>query len=167
MSIDNIQLSSQLCKNLFTNQLISEKVTSESAPFLQNSKVASLGGNQKRITFLVNNAENSFLSESEMEMLTNLLTACKLTMEDVALINFNQCPNLNYEKLLTDFEPKKILVFGVTAAQLELPFHVPHFQLQKFQKEIYFLSPSFENFLTDIDLKKELWMGLQKLFLSK
>lgn len=166
MSIDNIQLSPQLCKNLFTNQLVSEKLTIETAPTLQNSKVASLGGNLKRIVFLINNVENSFLSEPEMEMLTNLLTACKLTMEDVAMINFHQYPILNYEKLLTDFEPKKILVFGVTAAQLELPFHVPHFQLQKFQQQIYFLSPSFEIFLTDIDLKKELWKGLQKLFLS-
>ena len=166
MSIDNIQLSPQLCKNLFTNQLISEKLTIETATTLQNSKVASLGGNLKKIVFLINNVENSFLSEPEMEMLTNLLTACKLNMEDVAMINFNQYPNLNYEKLLADFQPKKILVFGVTAGQLGLPFYVPHFQLQKFQQQIYFLNPSFEIFLTDIDLKKELWKGLQKLFLS-
>lgn len=166
MSINNIQLNPQLCRILFTNHLINEQLTIENAEIIENATIASLGGNSKKIIFLINNSENSFLSEEEMDMLNNLLTACKITMEDIALINYHQNVHLKYEELINQFTPKKVLIFGVTPAQLGLPFHVPFFQLQKFQQQIYFLSPSFENFLTDTALKKELWTGLKKLFLS-
>jgi len=128
------------------------------------SKIKSLGENRGNILFLVNNAENIFLSDDEMKLLSDLLTACKISMLDIALVNYHEYPNLDYNQILEQFQVKKILIFGLTASDLELPFTIPFFQIQKFQDQLYMISPSLSDFLNNIALKKELWNSLKKIF---
>ncbi|HEY5390715.1 MAG TPA: hypothetical protein VIJ57_01275, partial [Hanamia sp.] len=63
------------------------------------------------------------------------------------------------------FGSKKLLLFGVSSTQLELPFSIPFFQVQSFNDQLYMTAPPLKNFLNNKDLKKELWTSLQKLFL--
>ena len=166
MSLDNIQLSNHICQILFTDNLVEPLQAKDTDNYLPKTIINSLGENKKNILFLVNNAQNKFLSDDEMDMLSNLITACKLSMADIALVNYHT-HNLNYRELTNHFQPKKILIFGITTSALELPFAIPLFQIQQFQEQQYIIAPALSEFLNNKNLKKELWTCLQKLFLSK
>jgi hypothetical protein len=167
MSIDNIQLSGYLCQNMFAKSLIGEIQTTNSNELPKKTKIASLGENKRNILFLVNNKEFKFLSDKEMKLLSDLISACKLSMADISLVNFNQNPGINYQDLVEQFHSKKILIFGIALSELQLPFTIPFFQIQKFHEQVYLTNPSLEEFISNINLKKELWNCLKKLFLQQ
>ena len=166
MSLDNIQLSKKECQILFAKNLVdsTQDVVLESVT--KEIKINSLGGNQRNILFLVKDSQNKFLPDNEMDLLSNLITACKLSMADIALVNYFNS-SLNYHQLTGHFQPTKILMFGITTSELELPFSIPFFQIQQFQQQSYITAPSLTDFLKNKDLKKQLWTSLQKLFLLK
>ena len=175
MSIDNIKLTAYVCQSMYPKSLICTSETVENKPgiisspakkkLINKSTIDSLGENEGNILFLVNNEENKFVADDEMKLLSDLLTACKISMADIALVNYRQHPQMNYQVLEDQFHPKKILAFGVTPADLELPFAIPFFQVQKFQEQLYMISPSFADFINNTGLKKLLWNSLKKIFL--
>jgi DNA polymerase III psi subunit len=185
MSIDTIQLPGHLCQIMYRNSLIEasksvEKKAHKLQPEIIKNDIIepesikeipaktitnSLGENKGNILFLVNNDQNKFLADDEMKLLSDLLTACKISMADIALVNYHQHSELNYQELSHQFQPKKILIFGVTASELELPFAIPFFQIQKFQEQLYMVSPSLSDFLNNKELKMLLWNSLKKIFL--
>lgn len=164
MSIDNIQLTGFICQNLFTNCLISESPENNLNQELNKVKINSLGGNQNHIVFLINNKEHKYLNDNEMKFLSDLLSACKLSMEDISLVNFYQNKNIGYENITEQFQSKTILIFGVSTSELGLPFTIPFFQVQKFQEQNYLTAPSLDSFLENIPLKKQLWNSLKIVF---
>lgn len=166
MSLDNIQLSKKECQILFAKNLIEKTQDVVTDAVSKEIKINSLGGNQKQILFLVNDSQNKFLPDNEMDLLSNLISACKLSMEDIALVNhYNTF--VNYHQLTENFQSKKILMFGITTSDLELPFSIPFFQIQPFQQQLYMTAPPLNDFLNNKNLKKDLWISLQKLFLLK
>ncbi|MEO7316331.1 MAG: hypothetical protein ABIW47_14170 [Ginsengibacter sp.] len=164
MSIDRIQLSAQLCQNLFPNSLIGEAAIRDSNKPLDKAKISSLGGNKRNIVLVINNKQARFLDDQQMEFLSNLLSACKLSMEDISLINYDQNKEVKYEEIIDQFQSQKILIFGVDASELGLPFTIPHFQIQIFNNQTFLLNPALGKILNDISLKKQLWICLKKLF---
>ena len=164
MSLDNIQLSAETCSILFNHNLIGDLASNPEADSQNKIKINALGGNQKHVVFLVNDGSCKFLPDEEMELLTKLVSACKLTMNDISLVNFNSNP-VNYHLLNEQFQYEKILIFGVSTSALELPFDIPNFQIQQFQQQLYLTAPPLKEFLNNVELKKELWQSLQKLFL--
>jgi hypothetical protein len=167
MSIDNIQLPGYLCQNMFAKSLIGEIQTTNSSGISEKPKIASLGENKENILFLVNNKEYKFLSDKEMKLLSDLISACKLSMADISLVNFHQNPGINYQDLVEQFHSKKILIFGTAPSELGLPFTIPFFQIQKFHEQVYLTNPSLESFISNVNLKKELWKCLKKMFLQQ
>lgn len=165
MSLNNIQFSSYLCCNLYAKSLILTKEISNVST--NKIEISSLGGNQKKILFLVNNPETKFLDNDEMILLTNLITACQLSMEDIALVNYFNSDKLNYKDLVEYFQSEKILLFGISATEMDLPFIIPDFQVQSYDKKLFMAAPALSEFINNKDLKKNLWVCLQKIFLNK
>lgn len=162
MSLDNIELSTRTIQLLFTKDLVE---TIKEQPVIQDPlKIDSLGENSRNILFLVNNTFNKFLPDDQMDMLSKLISACKLSMADIALVNYHQNP-VNYKELAMHFSPQKILIFGVSTSMLDLPFTIPFFQIQSYNGQSYVIAPPLEDFVKNTDLKKELWACLKKLFL--
>ena len=166
MSIDQIQLPAYLCRQMFSKSLLDKAKTEGDAAPTEKIKLTALGANGRNILFLVNDTQNKFLAENEMKLLSDLLNACKISMEDIVLVNYDQNRSVNYRDLTEQFESKKILIFGVTAADLELPFTIPFFQIQKYQEQTYLICPSLSDFSENVSLKKELWNCLKKIFLT-
>ena len=159
MSLENIQLSKNTIQQLFAHGLVQ---TTAEPP--HKAGINSLGENQKNILFLVNSAQNKFLPDDEMDLLSNLISACKLSMADIALVNyFNH--SADFSELTRHFKPEKILIFGITTSELKLPFTIPYFQIQSYNEQFYLTAPPLKDFLNNTQLKKELWNCLKKLFL--
>lgn len=166
MSINTIQISKKAVGILFAKSLVEARPEKKATDQKIKNKLKSLGGNKKKILFLITDSQSKFLPDPQMDLLSNLLTACKLNMEDIALVNYGD-RSFNYHQILEHFHPKKILMFGIDPSALELPFTIPHFQIQSFQDQLYVSAPPFNHFLDNKDLKKELWKCLQKLFLNQ
>lgn len=163
MSLNDIQLSSYLCQSLFTKNLVGDTEPPNSSKKKQIT-INSLGENKKSILFLVNNSQNKFLDDEEMNLLTNLLIACKLSMADIALANYYHFDKINYKELIDYFQSKKILLFGITTSELGLPFVIPDFQIQSYLEKLFMAAPSLREFINNKELKKALWTSLQKIF---
>ena len=164
MVIDNIHLSDFSCENLFRTTLTGVKKTSGTPESSLVKPMEYLGLNKKQILFLVNEADNKYLPENQMQMLTNLLTACHLSMEDVALVNYAHCSQFTFADFIEHLNTKKFLLFGIAASDLNLPFNIPDFQIQAFEEQKYLFNPSIERIFNDVSLKSKLWGCLKKLF---
>ena len=99
-----------------------------------------------------------------MKFLNDLLNACNLTMADIAFLNFRDTTAFTYVDVNDQLHPEKILIFGVLAKELDLPFEIPFFQVQNFHEQSYMFGPPLAEIQLDKELKKQLWASLQKNF---
>jgi len=164
MSIDKIPIPAFLYPNLFGKNLIDPKAQLVDNLHGKESTINFLGGNEQKIIFLFNDPQNRFLADTRVKFLYDLLAACHLTVVDIAIVNFFHNNAITYRELIAQLQPRKILIFGIPANDLELPFTIPFFQIQNFQERIYMLSPSIEDLQMNTDLRKQLWACLQKIF---
>ncbi|MEO8412837.1 MAG: hypothetical protein ABI472_04230 [Ginsengibacter sp.] len=164
MGWNDIKLNGFLYHSLFGNKLVDLKSQRAGEVVNGASQIEFLGGNEKKITFLANDSQNKFLSDLQLNFLHDLLSACELTMADIAFVNFLQENTITYRELITQLHSKKILVFGVTGSEIDLPFAIPFFQIQHFQEQQYMMAPALEDIQKKTELKKQLWKSLQKIF---
>ena len=164
MSIDNIPLPAFLYQKIFGKNLVDLKPVISNNVLNKEPKIDFLGGNEKKIIFLVNDHQNKFLADTQMKFLYELLTACGLTMGETAIVNFFHNSTITYRELMLQLQPKKILMFGVSANDLNIPFTIPFFQMQNFGEQVYMLSPAIEELQLNKELRKQLWACLQKIF---
>jgi DNA polymerase III psi subunit len=167
MGIDNIQLSPLLLQQLYQKSLVdfSDKKEVIPAPNETTLIVNKLGNNEKNILVVVHEKDAAFLIDAELALLVGILTACQLSLADIALVNFNKNPEINFNNLSQHFNPSTILLFGTEPSLLDFPLLFPHFQLTKYNGQTYLSSPSLKQIANDVSLKKQLWLQLQKHFL--
>jgi len=167
MSLNQIQLTSQLLTDFYTNVLIELKSASVAQEYEDQKKgqaIRYLGNNAKNIVLLVNNSSAPFLSDSELSFLTTILAACQLSLADVALVNVYTLKEDQIETAIQPLAPLNILLFGITPLSIGLPINFPHFQLQPFNKRTYLYSPALRELEADKGLKLKLWHSLKTLF---
>lgn len=158
MDLNNITLSKGVQSLLYKNNLVclsDNRVTKE-------NKIDFLGNNNKGVIFIVNDPQNKFLDESQWKFFNDILNACQLTMADIALINFYHCKATYHD--VQQLKPTKVLVFGISAMELDLPFNIPLFQKQNYQEQILTLCPSLIEIQSGMELKKQLWNCLRNIF---
>ena len=161
MSIDNLQLPGFLHEQMFKRNLLDLEGTNH---FSKKNEIDFLGGNEKNIIFLVNDSQSKFLADKDLALLSGLLTACQLTMADIALVNFFRNNTINYHELTNKFQSKRILTFEIPPSDIGLPFTIPFFQVQNFNGQSYLLSPALNQIQSNVELKKQLWESLQRIF---
>jgi len=164
MSLDNIQLTPFLVQNLYTKTLVELNNVQEALPEKTAPHIPSLGQNAKSILLLVNEKESPFASDDDLKLLVGILTACKLSLADVALVNFNKNQTLTYDQLMDYFNPGFVILFGVLPKDLSFPLHFPNYQLQKYNNQTFLCAPSLKMLGVVTEEKKQLWNSLQKHF---
>lgn len=164
MSLDNIQLSPFLMQELYKNSLIDGDNSQPGTKSLKTDETLFLGKNQKNILVIVDEEELLYLSDENLNFLIGILGACKLSLSDIALLNFGKSRDINYKTLQEKFKPGIILFFGVDPAILEFPLQFPHYQLQSYNKQTYLSAPALDVLAADKQQKQQLWASLKKLF---
>jgi hypothetical protein len=126
-----------------------------------------LGGNKKQILFLVNDANAVFISDEMLDSLTKILTALKMNLNDVAIVNLYQQPQ-NFQSLKAIASPKYLFLFDNDFLQLQLPFTIPNYQIQQYDNCTFMIAPAISlSSSNDENVKKEkikLWGNLKKIF---
>lgn len=129
-----------------------------------NEKINILGENRKNILIVVHNKEAKFLPDEDLRFLTNMLSACKLTLADVAIINLHTIHNTSYKTIFEDTVPNIVFLFGADPSALHLPVSFPHFQVQSFNTYTLLFIPALNELQNDKILKSKLWVCLQRIF---
>lgn len=164
MSLDNIQFPAVVMQNLYSKSLFDLKTGNPDLALPKSGIVSYLGNNQGRIVIIVTSAEAIYLPDEDLKFLLGILSACKLSMKDIALINFSKNPSLLYEGLTEQLNAEKIFLFGVDPELLGLPLQFPHYQIQQFNNQVYLSSVSLTELQNDKAEKTKLWNCLKKIF---
>ena len=161
MSLNDIQLTDHQLVDLYPGVLVQTSNTS-AVPELQPLRF--LGKNEKHILIIVTNQNHAFLSDGALSFLTNILTACKLSLADVAIINRHALASSELANAFDTLQPKKVLLIDTAPLEIDLPINFPMFQLQAFNKVKYLYTPSLSALESEQALKKTLWSCLKTLF---
>lgn len=126
-----------------------------------------LGNNNKQITIVVKDANAVHVNDKHLDFLGKLLSACKLNLGDVAIVN-RATKAVDYNQLKEILQPKHLILFDVNAQDIQLPFTVPHYQVQAYGGSSFLLAPSLVMIDGDTQEakleKSKLWLSLKKMF---
>lgn len=164
MSLDNIQLPDTILQGLYSKSLYDLESHKSVLSDILPSPIGFLGTNEKKITILVNSNAAIYLPDDELNFLLGILTACKLTMADIALVNLAKNPDLVYSVLSEQLKAEKVFLFGLNAATIQLPLQFPHYQVQQFNNQVYLSSVSLTEMQANKEEKMKLWACLKKIF---
>lgn len=106
------------------------------------------------------------MPDQEMEAFEKILTALKLSVEDIALLNLANPGSITLAGLLTFFKPQKTVFLGtdITLNGLEDMGNPPAFhRTVRYQKTEILHTFSFAEMMTDVDKKRQFWNSLKTL----
>ncbi|MBW8684312.1 hypothetical protein [Chitinophaga rhizophila] len=162
MSFDKLQLDPYILARIYNQPIIPGKkepvaVVAETPP-----KVKFLGENQKNIALFIQNEGEAYLNDELFNLLTNILNACKLGMQDIALINTAQYGNLPFTSWQEAVPMKQAVIFGLSPAAMGLE-GISNYQLLQVNGCPLIFSDDLTIISQDKMLKGKLWMGLKQL----
>jgi hypothetical protein len=164
MSLDNIELTPFLIQELYKNSLVELYDTETENKIKQVVPFNVLGNNKKKVIIIVENDETLYLPDTELNFLLGILSACKLTMEDVAILNIKKNKSVSYKSIELELKSEKIILFGVGPIQIELPFEFPHYQIQQYNNQTYVSAAMLLHIQDDKAEKTKLWNCLKQIF---
>ena len=164
MSLDNFQLPPILIPELYKDFLVNLESQQSLPESLKESSISSLGKNEGSILLLVKDKNLLYLPDEDLNFLLGILTACKKTMSDVALVNIASNPGVDFQKIIQQFQPDTIISFGIELAELSFPLEYPHYQLQKYSGKTLLAAPPLQTLAGNVAEKKNLWTCLKTLF---
>jgi hypothetical protein len=171
MGIDHLELSSELIAALYPETLVigndpqAVKKTGKNPSAV--GKYPFLGRNLRSICFLVNYPHVEFIPEEQLAFLLKILTACKCSLDDIALINTANSP-VQLDELKSWFGPKMIFLWGAIPALTGLTRELQDMTVS-LQDGISVVLVSQVNTMTSdskegLELKQRLWTCLKNLF---
>lgn len=162
MSFDKVQLDPYILAKIYTQPIIPGKKEPVAEIAEAPPKVKYLGENQKNIVLFIQNNSEAYLNEELFNLLTNILNACKLGMQDIALVNIAQYPALAFTTWQQAVSMKQAVLFGISPTSLGLE-NIPNYQLIQVNGCQLICSDMLQLIAQDKILKGKLWMGLKLL----
>jgi hypothetical protein len=109
-------------------QQVTNKKEKQAPAAITPSKKWFFGDNNNHITIVINDASALYINDTWLATLGKLLTACKLNIGAVAIVNMHQNP-VNFSQIKEQLAPQKVFLFSVSAKDLQLPFVIPDYQV--------------------------------------
>lgn len=117
------------------------------------------GANKKRILFFLDNPSHEYFSHEAEDAFLKTLTALKLSLDDVALVNYGKCGQESMDEIKKFFNPKVCILLGQEVWNHEYLLH------EVFQQgDITVLNTyTFEEMLTNDEKKRAFWKALKRI----
>ena len=140
------------------------RITEPAGP---QGRIKFLGGNRKKIAFIVNCKTDVFLPDTHLDWLGKMLEACKLNLGDIAIANIAK-NEFTISDIKTELQSTTVILLGTEPQAIQLPLNFPHFNLQPYDSMVFLNTPSPDLLNQPTNeakvLKSKLWVCLQKLF---
>lgn len=88
-------------------------------PINDSRQFKYLGEHLKQVTIIVKDELAVYLNENDLTLLSSILSACKLTLADIALINVAQ-QKLSLHEILNVLPSKLVMIFDVSSTTLKI-----------------------------------------------
>ena len=172
MSFAEVKLHQKQIVDLYKNVLIqTETLMNSVEKVVENSEIKKslefLGEHKKHVTIIIQDPNAVHISDDKLDFLTNLLTACKLSLADVAIINLAN-KNIQYRLIKDSLQTEYLILMGIDIKQFQLPIIFPKNKIQQFDncnmliaEDIGLLMGVSSNVKTE---KKALWSALKQMF---
>lgn len=177
MALNNIRLNSTLLTELFKHSLVestesspkkSPSGASKKAEIINSNSATTewkyLGEYRKNILLIVRYPDTTYLPDVQLNFLTSVLGACKLSLADVAILNISHAPSGLYKDVQGKFKSTTSILLGIAPQEFEMPLNFPEFQVQPFNHCTFLHTPVLEKLETDKVLKSKFWVCLRKIF---
>jgi len=126
-----------------------------------------LGDNKRNVVILLRDASAVYINDEWLGTLNKLLTACKLNIGDVAIVNHLQQIK-TFNELKEQLQPQFIFMFDVTTHDIQLPFTIPHYQAQQYSGCTFMTAPivtlTTDNTNPVKTEKRKLWEKMKVIF---
>ncbi len=174
MSLNDLRLTPGILSALYPSSLVSldteqtsYNMGDQETPIVEEPAgpaLKFLGNNQKNILVVVTHENAVHLPDEALAFLTNLFAACKLSLDDVAVINKKNYPGETSKKLLQDFNSKIVFLFGIVPVSFGIPVNFPVYQVQVVGKVTFLYTPAISEQREDKLLKSKLWISFRNIF---
>ncbi|HSK11900.1 MAG TPA: hypothetical protein VK907_01740 [Phnomibacter sp.] len=126
-----------------------------------------LGNFAKQVLVVVNDPTALHLNDANFELLGKIISAVKLSMDDIALVNA-ATHSLEYNALNEKLPARIALYFGIEPVDIGAPLKFPKFQVQQWNHSTFVCAPALQEMIRDTEEarshKKELWAAMKKVF---
>lgn len=167
MVFEEIILSPNVIQNLYANTLIDVVSTSKKNQEQIIDRIEYLGDNKKNITLIIKDNEAKKISDFKLNFIIKILSACQLTLADVAIVNASN-NNYLYGDIIKTLNPRNLILFGVDGRAFELPLIFPEYRIQQYNQCNMLIVFDLEKYLIDDEKtqteKRKLWGCLKQLF---
>ena len=170
MNLNTIQFAATDIALLYKNSLVEINAENpvSSPPDISSDPIAIgwkyLGENKQKTLVMVRYPSEVHLPQKQLSFLAKLLAACKLTIADVAIVNFQQYESSDLDRIMDHFKPNVVLLFDIAPGEFGMPMIFPQFQVQRYKETVFVSSPALEDIEPDKALKGNLWVCLKKIF---
>jgi len=162
MDLNRIDLNPLMLADLYGDLLV-ETGVAQAIKAAPAAPLKLLGENRRNTIVVVDHVTAPVLPDGELNFLTTILAACKLSLADIAIVNRHTAAPDALRQLL-EAPTRHILLFGVEPLAIGLPINFPHFQVQPFSQRTWLHAPPLGAIESDKGLKLQLWNGLKQLF---
>lgn len=121
-----------------------------------------MGENNKSVLVIVNDPESEFLNQTDLIFLLKILSAKKLELNDIAIMNLAKHTNYEFENLKNFFACNRILTYGIHPNILGMQGLTSN-ALQEFNGVKFLGTWSLRQMVND-DNKKRTYWNVLKLF---
>jgi hypothetical protein len=175
MGINHLRLSSEMIAALYPESLVAgngptpvkENVRTPKPVADKTPAYPFLGENNHSICFIANCPEEDFLPAQQLVFIQKMLAACKLNLNDIALVNIAHTA-FGLAELRVQLHPQIIFLWGIPPVSVGLKSSLPDFNISMLDgiSVIPVLSPDLMsgNDPEGTELKQRLWICLKKLF---
>ncbi len=115
-----------------------------------------LGENNKYFLLLINDPTHKSMAPKELEALQSILSAKKMELKDVALVNMNNYPSATFSQLKAYFACNRVVLFGIAPQQLQIPA-VASNQIGEHDGVKLLATFGFSEMMSNLDKKKAFW----------
>ncbi|HQS51248.1 MAG TPA: hypothetical protein PLN99_05065 [Daejeonella sp.] len=115
-----------------------------------------LGENNKYFLIIFNEPNQKDISSTQKETLLKIMSAKGLELRDLAVLNLNQYPGVNYTELKEFFSFNKIVLFGIDPQQISLSPQSSN-QVVKLENAKILCTYGIDEMIKDTTKKREFW----------
>lgn len=115
-----------------------------------------LGENNKYFLILFNEPNQKDISGIQKETLLKIMSAKGLELRDLAVLNLNQYPGVDYTDLKEFFSFNKIVMFGIDPQQISLSSQSSN-QIVKLESVKVLCTYSIDEMIKDTTKKRKFW----------
>ena len=162
MGFETIQLTDQQLEEFYSSHLIITEKTGQIKPetTLKTTGTGITGKNKKQFVWVVNEPDYPFLNDADFQFLSEVISACKMNIDDIALVNLAQ-NNPDFGDLLEQLQPKFLIVSF--SEQNWIAVKAEAYTLQSEQNYQLYITEKLQIIRTDKVKKSKLWLALKQM----